>query len=518
MALAHHRSEPGHANLAQGVREGSKPAPTAAASTQAASGMMTGDRAAARAHRRRPLGVVLRDRRGATALVFAASAITLFGFAALATEGGSWYFTQRNARSAADMAALAGASAYWQATSGQTGAATDAATDAARRNGFASGGNTTVQVEVGSWTPPSPPYPAGSLAKPGSVRVVVERRMPAFISGLMLGEDQVAIRAAARAAIVDTGPACILSLRGDLTISGTTNVVAPECVLASNAPGKSSVNFNGSATINAKALSAAGGCFQCSKSVNPLTLPGGYATNQAPISNPFQGIDEWLNAGSRTPGSGTFPKCDNLVSPNITNDTSVYLNGAVARTICNGGTITVNGNANPALTLQDNGTYIFYNTSLNIRNGAVNCNNCTLIFTGPDANSVGTFNANANGNSQSVTNISAPKTNAFNAAFNGVAVYRDVIAAPPPGNQPSIKINGGANTRISGAIVAPSSTLHWNGNSTVSGGSSSASCGLLVAGTITLNGTSNYNLAAASGCQSSYGINAPQVTAIRLVE
>ncbi|MFZ1427597.1 MAG: pilus assembly protein TadG-related protein, partial [Geminicoccaceae bacterium] len=42
-----------------------------------------------------------RDRRGATSLIFAVSATIFFGFAALATEGGSWYLARRNAQNAA---------------------------------------------------------------------------------------------------------------------------------------------------------------------------------------------------------------------------------------------------------------------------------------------------------------------------------------------------------------------------------------------------------------------------------
>ena len=65
-----------------------------------------------RPHRnRRTVHATLTDRRGATALVFAGSAVALFGFAALATEGGVLYHVQRNARSAADMGAMAGANA-----------------------------------------------------------------------------------------------------------------------------------------------------------------------------------------------------------------------------------------------------------------------------------------------------------------------------------------------------------------------------------------------------------------------
>jgi hypothetical protein len=485
----------------------------------------------------RSVATVLRDRRGATAMVFAATAVTLFGFVALATEGGNWYYTHRNARSAADMAALAGASAYQQAGTNRTQAAVAAATDTATRNGFTNGATTTVNVEIGSWTPPSPPYPPGTLAKAGAVRVTIEQRQPTFLAGMLLGNDEVAIRARARGAVVDSGPACILSLLKDLTISGNNNTVAPECVLASNATDSKSINFNGSATISAKALFAAGGCFQCAKSVNSATLPGGFATNQPPVPNPYQGIDDWLNAGSRAPGGGTVPSCRATgngtgqipSNGNITSNMTLRPQTGSAVTYgfassgggaaCSGsGTITVSNGA--TLTLEDNATYFFYNTSLDVRNGSVNCANCTLVFTGPNANSVGSITVNANGGGAVVqTNISAPRTNAFNSVFNGVAIYRDKLATLPNGNTPNMMLDGGANVRIGGAIVGPTSRIRWNGNSSVVGsGGAVVNCGLLVGGEIILNGNGGYNLASASNCSSAYGINAPQVTAVRLVD
>src|SRR5579859_8011289 len=49
------------------------------------------------------------DRRGATAVAFAAGAAALFGFIGLATEGGTWYLEKRHGQNAADAAAMAGA-------------------------------------------------------------------------------------------------------------------------------------------------------------------------------------------------------------------------------------------------------------------------------------------------------------------------------------------------------------------------------------------------------------------------
>lgn len=51
------------------------------------------------------------DRRGATALLFAVSATALLSMVALAADGGLLYLGQRRAQNAADLAAVAAASA-----------------------------------------------------------------------------------------------------------------------------------------------------------------------------------------------------------------------------------------------------------------------------------------------------------------------------------------------------------------------------------------------------------------------
>jgi Flp pilus assembly protein TadG len=49
------------------------------------------------------------DRRGATAVTFALSAIALTGLAGLGAEVGTWYVMKRHGQNAADAAAVAGA-------------------------------------------------------------------------------------------------------------------------------------------------------------------------------------------------------------------------------------------------------------------------------------------------------------------------------------------------------------------------------------------------------------------------
>src|SRR5208282_5538067 len=94
-----------------------------------------------------------RDRRGATALAFAVSAIVILGFAGLGTEVGIWYLVRRQAQGAADAASIAGALAAYEAIASCSGADPSAAAVAAANslfpmNGFSAGGNTLGTVTI----------------------------------------------------------------------------------------------------------------------------------------------------------------------------------------------------------------------------------------------------------------------------------------------------------------------------------------------------------------------------------
>jgi hypothetical protein len=92
------------------------------------------------------LAHVIRDRQGATMVVFALAGTAVIGMVGLGTEGGSWYLSRRDAQNAADAAAYAGAARLSLAQSGLslslTSARTqarDAANDTATLNGFTMG-------------------------------------------------------------------------------------------------------------------------------------------------------------------------------------------------------------------------------------------------------------------------------------------------------------------------------------------------------------------------------------------
>src|SRR5437773_12476183 len=90
----------------------------------------------------RPLGKMLRDRAGATAVALALSLSALAGFVGLGTEAASWYTTKRTMQGAADAAATAAALAL--AANEASSTFTNLARSIAASYNFVNGSNGTT--------------------------------------------------------------------------------------------------------------------------------------------------------------------------------------------------------------------------------------------------------------------------------------------------------------------------------------------------------------------------------------
>lgn len=527
---------PAHGAAAHGAAAHAGPAWTAARPVGRTGAPSASPVGAGGARRQRSLRSVLRDRRGATALVFAASAVALFGFAALATEGGNWYFNHRNARSAADMAAMAGASAYMRASSNQSATATTVATQTAQNNGFATGtdtgtsSTTKVTVLVGSWTPPSPPYPAGAPSVPGSVRVTIERTVPTFISGLFLGSNAVTIRVRATAAVLDNGgEACILATAPSgigLNLLGTANVTATNCVLHSNSTSSDSVKIQSgfAGDLVAAGISATGGCF--GNACNNLPNAGGQVqTSAGVVNNPYadlQDIVESYTSNKPAPGPSG---CYQVPNQALTQAEATALAASIVST--HGGVFCANNNNNNnnnlgldngvTLTLPGNQTYIFWNAGLDLAHGSLSCNACTFIFTGNNGQG-GAVRINGGAFIYLETKTGEPNTPLPSAITSepivGVSMYRDARSSNNvPGGGVPVQINGGSGSYINGALVFPESEVRYNGNYAGTG-SSGLQCVVVIGKYIDFEGTASLNT---SGCKAN-GVRTPLIQVVRLVE
>jgi Flp pilus assembly protein TadG len=419
------------------------------------------------------------DRRGATALVFALGATASFGLVGLATEGGAWYLEKRHGQNAADAAAIAGVVAL--ANNQGTAAATTSANDAAALTGDTNGLSiATGTFSNGSFT--------ASATQATAVKAVVTATPTPLFSALFL--KSVTIGETAVAALAATGPVCMLAGAGGLSFGGSTSVTAQGCTIASNKTGSQSIVGASTSHVSAtQSLVAAGGCSGCTG----LTTPP--LTYQPPTPNP-PGLTA-IEALTLPTTTGT--KCNN----NSTSPVAYVPSDPTPTINCQGFTMS----GNPTVNLTP-GTYIFYNSSISLNNGILECSTCTgvgnsgvtIIMTGSSGSNVGTIDIKGN----VTVNLVAPAVNSYNSAFNGVLFYTDYRA--PIGN--TVKLTGDSSSTYGGAMYFPTSNVTFIGNS----GGSVPSCSEIVSYSMNFTGNSGFNI---SGCSTN---NVTQTRTVRLVQ
>jgi hypothetical protein len=433
------------------------------------------------------LAALARRDRGTTAIAFGVMATALMGFAGLATEGGAWYLIRREAQTAADTAAQAGAIA---ASFNRDSVA--AARETSARNRFAHAVNaTTVTVN-------RPPTAGPNAGNPRAVETIVERQVPLQLAALFLGGPAtIRTRAVATALPITGGAACILALgaaggqltqENDLEAGGNATVNAPNCSLASN----TSIRQFGSSSINAFTMSAVG-TVTISKPEN-VVLQRPAASFQPPIADPF--APDVPNTGIPLPAqSGTCSHTNYSVNANqsATMSAGRYCGGVTLK-----GTVTMTP-----------GVYVIQNGSLDVNAQAkINCPSCspgngvTFVFTG----NPGT--------------VGGPKING-GATINligGAGIYRGILMYQDPraaaGND--VTLNGGAGITTQGLFYFPSADLKINGNF----GGVNSTCKAFIAESISLVGTTTQTITV-GGCSAlglDPGNDLPQIRIVRLVE
>lgn len=434
------------------------------------------------------------NRRGVTTVAFGATSAVLLGMAALGTDVGLWYFSLRNARNAADAAAMAGAAtaAVHDSTRGIA-----AAHAIASANGFTHAtGGATVTVNL-------PPSSGAFAGTPGAVEVIIRQTQNRYVSRIVTGTDP-ALGVRAVAAPMSNGPACILALIGGtgLQIGGNATVASQGCILASNRVGSNSVQVFGSSTVSADTVRAVGDCNGCDRVQNTTSPPTSYGH---PTSDPFA-----TQVSAFTPPNTVF--CGSAVTLNGSGASAniapaaFSLNNPPSNVICS----SIQVSNNQTLTLEP-GVHVFWNAGLRINGGNVSCPNCTagtngvtLVFTGDNPNNIGTLRMDGNG----TVNLFAGPNQA--APFQGILFYRDARAASDSGPN-ATTINGGSATRLSGGMYFPSSTVTYSGNMT-----GTLPCTALVALSITMSGNSSTTVNNTS-C-ATYGTASAQTRLVRLVE
>jgi hypothetical protein len=230
-----------------------------------------------------------RFERGQTLPLVAFAMVVLVGCASLAIDVGMWRYQQRLAQTAADSAAVAGATelAY---TSSLASITTSAQTDAAT-NGFTSGsGGATVTVN-------SPPKSGGYAGNTQAVEVIVTKSVPVHFAALF-GQGSTTVRARAVGLLTSANRPCIYALDTDsqaITENNAT-MTLPKCGIISNG----GLLFN-QGTIDAASIGYAGS----TKTVNNTVFTSAAPKASVPAADPCPLVSgcAYLKANPPTSGS-----------------------------------------------------------------------------------------------------------------------------------------------------------------------------------------------------------------------
>jgi hypothetical protein len=443
----------------------------------------------------------LRNRRGATSLIFAVSLTTFLGLVGLGTEAGAWYVGKRHGQNVADAAATAGAQML--AAGKGASAAKTAATDEARRNGFTTGGTVTVTAN-------SPPTSGSYSANSIGVEVIIAQKPPPILASLFVGSVTIANRGVAAVKVTGMG-ACVLAIndagyQGDVSIQGSGNLNMPHCEIAANGTDPTAINDQGNGNqVTVYTMVTSGGCSGCSAKGVTLTRPA--SSYQPPTPDPYAAIL-----------SVTLP----TFSGNSCVSSPVPWSSTNPRAYCSN-KWQVSSGQTVDLTP---GTYFFYNASVAIQGGAtVRCSQCTpggagvtIILTGSSPSKVGSLSIGGN----AVVQLNAPamsyamNSNTYfgcssaSCPFGGILVYMDQQASPGSGGNPPVGINGNSSS-LTGGLYFPSVYVSYSGDSAANG----SGCTVLVGNNLTFTGGSTGM--DISSCPAD-GVPVPQPVVISLVE
>lgn len=450
-----------------------------------------------------------RDQRGATVVLFAVSATALLGAVALVTDGGLLYLTQRRVQSAADAAAIAAASAAERRSSSSAMAA---ATEVATLNGFTNAADTTVVVRN---PPASGPHRDNSQAYEVTIRR--QQRM-ALAAGLFgLGDSNIGARAVA--VLSGRTQVCMLALNGTVSVKNFSKFEAKGCSIGANGTGAGAVQIDNSGSFTAQGVITAGTCSGCTGS--KVSLTEGYEEHAPPVPNPYAYLDQL---------AAPNPPCTTDTNTRFTSRTQMPRFEQTGTAFCNAA-YTV-GNSNKVEL--DAGTYIFRNASLTISSlSELNCNGCTFVLVGTGTGTTASFNTESlssficdncavvllgsspgqvSFNSLSKARFTAPATNRYDSALNGMIIVRANSGPTGSSSNPTMRMASLSSIELAGGIYVP------NGYARISNMSAPApsTCLPMVVGTLEIGQLSSFPFDV-SGCPSR-NTPVPQVMAPRLVE
>jgi hypothetical protein len=408
-------------------------------------------------------GVMTRKNEAGSVLVFVALAmVVLLGFAGLAIDMGTLRYEKRLQQTAADGAAIAGASNL-AAGSGVTAGAKNASST----NGFTDSG-CLDKVDCVTVTVNNPPSSGPHSGNGAYVEVLVAAVHPTFFMKIF-GVNQETITARAVATNLSGGinSGCLYTLGAPsssiegVNINGSATLNAPTCGIVDNG------NFNTSG--NALVVTAA--TFGTSGSWN-ANGPGGTVTCTVPTSScPTPNMP-----AAADPLSYLTPPCSPCAGGtplNISGNGTFSVNPGTYSSI----SITGTGNKSPSVTFQP-GVYV-----LNGGNFSVS-GNATIIGSGVMFYFTNGATINATGGGNKLDFQLSPPTS---GTYAGILFYQN------PNDTAGPQLGGDNQSSFNGVLYFPKAQLTFFGNAT------NYNTGIVVADAIALSGNPTVNLKGTAG-------------------
>jgi Putative Flp pilus-assembly TadE/G-like len=311
---------------------------------------------------------------------------------------------------------------------------------------------------------------------PQTVRVKLTATRPLPFMSIFTNKPTTLV-AEARAALVGTGKFCMVSLYNGpdagIDVNGNASVKLG-CGMKSNCTGDQCVTAGGSSSIEAIPIASVGGLDGDSQNfVQPTVLQPHSAVERDPFAylpNPAPDATKCNNSGTLTEDTVFAANDPNpcFKAADIKSNGTLNIPDFVESVTIYGGDITFHGN--------------------------INANQITWIMTGPTG-AAGDLKINA----QSNLKMSSPDS----GTYKGVLFYRDRRAS-----NIEIKINGGADSHLTGALYFPSSDITYAGNSSMK-----VECLQMVGQKLKFRGGAEIT----NDCPTNGGAQAFQQTVVRLV-
>ncbi|HEU0133249.1 MAG TPA: Tad domain-containing protein [Allosphingosinicella sp.] len=266
------------------------------------------------------------------------------------------------------------------------------------------------------------------------VQLTAERTLP-FMS--IFTNDSTTMVADATAALVNDGKFCMVSLyegtSAGIDAAGNADIELG-CGMKSNCTGSECVTAGGASSIQAEPIAAVGGLNGDKNNfVQPTTLQPHSAKQADPFAylpNPAPDATKCTAGGVLSADTTFSPANTNpcFLSADIKSNTNLVIPDYVESITIYGGDITFHGN--------------------------VTANQLTWVMTGPNG-AAGDLKINAQANLK--------MSSSTEGIYKGVLFYRDRRAS-----NIEIKINGGADSVLTGGLYFPTSDITYAGNSSMS--------------------------------------------------